>query len=122
MALDPARWPARWQGMVLAIVVASYFLAAVLGSAWIVAALPLFGVLVWRYQSMPWREIATWTIPLFLWMAGLVLIRPAPLAGLVGLGVAGGWLALFTCRTPLVRWWYRFVLRTAYRQPTGLTD
>ena len=124
MILDPARWPARWQGVALVALFASYIVAAVAGprggtvaSASFVVAPTVFGALCWRYSAMPWRHIASWTIPLLVWMAGLALIRPAPLPAFVGLALAGGWLGLIACWTPFVRWWYRFALHVDYRGP-----
>jgi hypothetical protein len=115
--LDPTHWSERSQGAALLAVTALYFAAAVVGpdggpvvKTWYAAALGIFGGLVWRYRAMPWRDIASWTIPLVAWMAAAVIIAPGPILAFVALALAGGWLGLFACWTPFVPWWYRSVL------------
>ena len=85
--------------------------------AWYVIAMAVLGALRWRYQAMPWRDIASWTLPLVVWMTLLVVVRPTPLLALGGLGIAGGWLGLFACWSPVVPWWYRVELRKSPNRP-----
>jgi hypothetical protein len=118
MSLDPVHWPPRVQVVALLLVVITWLLASAAGPAvgpvaywWYAVAHGVFGALSWRYRELPWRDIASWTIPLLVWMAALVVVPPEPLLALVGLLIAGGWLGLFACWSPVVPWWYATVLR-----------
>ena len=128
MRLDPVHWPARLQGTALLLVFVLYVLASVVGprggtevSGWYAIAPALFGALSWRCRGVPWRDIASWTIPLLVWMAAFVIARPGPLLGVGGLVVGSAWLALFVCVSPLVPWWYRVVLRKSPKGPRPAT-
>jgi hypothetical protein len=39
------------------------------GGALLAAALGAVGAVVWRADAIPWRDIASWTIPLVAWVA-----------------------------------------------------
>jgi hypothetical protein len=86
MRLDPVQWSERQQNVVLLVVFATYVLSGVVGRSggpvvlgWFAAALGVLGGLTWRYQAIPWRDIASWTVPLIAWMAGVVVpgLRPS---------------------------------------------
>jgi hypothetical protein len=117
--LDPIRWPEKAQGFVLIGVIVVYVAASIVGPAGgpLVAAAyatcpALFGCVSWRSTGQPWSDTLSWTIPLLVWMASLVVLAPEQLlVSLAGIAIAGGWLALFTCWTPFVPWWRANVLR-----------
>ena len=120
MKVDPARWSERSQGIGMLAVIALY-LAAIAGSffglgrepivrGWLVVSFGTLGALYWRALGIPWRDIASWTIPLTVWMAASAVAPPVPWGFLVW--VAGSlWFSLFLVGTPLTPWWYRSVLR-----------
>jgi hypothetical protein len=106
------------QGVALLLAFVMFVLASAVGpaggpvvSGWFALAPAAFGALSWRYQAVPWRDIASWTIPLVAWMAALVAIFPTPVLALVGLLIASTWLSLFACWSPVVPWWYAKILR-----------
>jgi hypothetical protein len=118
MRLDPAQWSERLQTVVLLVVFATYGLSAMVGPrggpvvmGWFAAALGVLGGLTWRYSAVPWREIASWTLPLTAWMVGLVYYMPARIPAIAAFLLACVWFALFVSWSPLVGWWYRSVLR-----------
>lgn len=69
------------------------------------------GALVWRADSLPWRDIASWTIPLTAWIAVAWFALSSEVAYLAAGAVAIVWLASFIFWLVPVRWWYRWVLR-----------
>lgn len=124
MKLDPAHWSERSQGIASLGVIALY-LAAVVGSffdfgpeplvaGWLVLAFGAFGALYWRGLRIPWADIASWTVPLTLWMAAAVAILPPLPWGFVGWIAGSVWFSLFAAGTPFVLWWYRSVLRKPF--------
>jgi hypothetical protein len=121
MRLDPVQWSARQQNVVLLVVFATYVLSAVIGRpggplvlGWFAVALGVLGGLTWRYNAMPWRDIASWTVPLIAWMTGVVVVRPAPIPAIVAFLLGCAWFAIFASWLPFVGWWYRSVLRKPF--------
>jgi len=132
--LDPARWSERSQGAAplfvialwLALPVAVYlgFEHSPLVRAWVAVGLGVFGGLYWRTLLLPWTDIASWTIPLVAWMAGLVVLNPEvpPLAGFLALLAGTVFFSLFVSGSPFIQWWYRSVLRKPIPPVFGADD
>jgi hypothetical protein len=102
--LDPARWSERSQG----------FAKTPLVPGWLAVALGAFGALYWRTLGIPWGDIASWTIPLTLWMATVLTVPPPLPWGLLGWIAGSVWFSLFVAGTPFVPWWYRSVLHKPF--------
>jgi hypothetical protein len=122
--LDPARWSRRSQGLAFSVVIALY-LAAVASSflgfgrepliaGWLAAAFGTFGALYWRTLRIAWSDIASWTVPLTLWMAVVVAVLPPRPWGFLGWIAGSVWFSLFVAGTPFIPWWYRSVLHKPF--------
>jgi hypothetical protein len=119
---DPGRWSERSQVSLMLAVLVLWLAACLVGfdrggpvlRGFVAAGLGIFGTLYWRYEALPWRDAASWTIPLTVWMAIVMIARPSPVFGVLAFAVGGGWLGLFSCWTPVVPWWYRWVSRKPY--------
>ena len=134
MSLDPARWSEQSQGAALLFVVALWLalpVAVYLGfedsplvRAWVAVGLSIFGGLYWRTLLLPWADIASWTIPLVVWMAGLVVLNPEapPLAAVLPLLAGTVFFSLFVSGSPFILWWYRSVLRKPLPPVFGADD
>jgi hypothetical protein len=81
------------------------------GGALLAAALGAVGAVVWRADAIPWRDIASWTIPLVAWVAVAWFALGSEALYLFAGAVAIVWLASFMFWLAPVRWWYRWVLR-----------
>jgi hypothetical protein len=123
MKLDPARWPALLQWVVLGALVGLAALSVILGAGRVLGpigsaallVLPgLIGGLIWRYSAVPWRDIASWTVPLTIWVLVAPMVVAATVRWLFVATPATIWLAVFVFWLPPVRWWYRVVLRKPY--------
>ena len=125
MMLDPARWPDPLRLAVLGAAVAVFAL-----SAWvaptsalaIVAVLlvpPLVGGLIWRFDGLPWIDIASWTLPLAGWLAINVWIVPGSVHWVIGGISVAAWLYAFIFWTGVTRWWYRWLLRKPFPRTTA---
>src|SRR5205085_11357841 len=73
--------------------------------------LAVAGGLSWRFNSIPWREIASWTVPIVVWNLTIFELQPPFALGVVALILGGLWVGLFACWSPFVPWWYSMVLR-----------
>lgn len=121
MRLDPMR---RRVDSTMALVVAimgSLGVAALtgalhgaVGGVLFAAAPGAVGAIIWRANAIPWRDIASWTIPLVAWMAAAWFALPSGVAYLVAGAVAIVWQASFIFWLAPVRWWYRWVLRKEF--------
>jgi hypothetical protein len=69
------------------------------------------GALIWRGDAIPWRDIASWTVPLAVLIAVAWWWVRFPLVYIVGEGLAVAWLASFIFWLRPVGWWYRRILR-----------
>jgi hypothetical protein len=121
VAIDPIRWSERSQGLALVIVLALYFVSCFAGPgagpiAMVLAAggLAVVGGLSWRFSEMPWREIASWTVPIIAWNLAILELRPPLSISLLALLPGGLWVGLFACWSPFVPWWYRSILRRPF--------
>jgi len=119
--IDPASWSDRLQGLALVVAILSWLAACLVPHArvapsdlWVVMGLGAVGALSWRFEAVPWRDIASWTLPLTVWVAIVVIVDPTPLVGALGFMIGGGWLGLFACWSPFAQWWYRAALRKPY--------
>ena len=115
--LDPAGWPDRVQSGVLVglfvVVIASPWLLADTGAGRVIVTVGpgLAGALIWRYDDVPWPDIASWTLALTAWLAAAYLLLPPVIGGVVAGISAVVWLWTFIFWMAPTRWWYRFVLR-----------
>jgi len=121
VAIDPARWSERLQGLALVVALGLYAASCIAGpSAGRIAevgaagGMAVVGGLSWRFNSMPWREIAIWTVPIVAWNLTIFELQPPFAIGVVALMLGGLWLGLFACWSPFVPWWYRTVLRRPF--------
>jgi hypothetical protein len=128
--LDPARWSERSQGIALLAVIAM-FLGVIVGGffgfgrdavlpACLVVSLGAFGALYWRTLGVPWGDIASWTVPLTIWMAAVVAVPPPLPWGILGWVAGCAWFSLFVAGTPVIPWWYGAVLRKPF--PSALQE
>lgn len=81
------------------------------GGILLAAGVGAFGAIIWRADAIPWRDIASWTIPLVAWMAVASFVLRSDVAYLVAGAAAIVWLVSFMFWLAPVRWWYRWVLR-----------
>ena len=72
----------------------------------------LIGGLVWRYDGLPWTDIASWTLPAALLVAVIMVTIPLTISALVGIVPVAAWLYGFMFWTRVARWWYERVLET----------
>jgi hypothetical protein len=116
---DPARWPGAVQTAFLGVVALAYLALVLisdgLDASWVVA--PLFGALIWRFDGLAVWEIASWTIPVCVFM----LVASA-VPGPVGLGlslVGVGVVVLMAVVPPVAYRWLAFVhrIRNGTRPP-----
>ena len=121
VAIDPIRWSERVQGFALVATVALYVVSCIAGpGAGPIAAvgaacgMAVVGGLSWRFNAIPWREIATWTVPIMAWNLAIFEIRPPLALGILALLLGALWVGLFACWSPIVPWWYRSVLRRPF--------
>ena len=128
MVLDPARWPTPVRltilGLLLVLVAAAVFLdpRSTVATMGVLLVPAIVGGLIWRFDGLPWIDIASWTLPLVLWTAILESILPRSVSLLVGGVTVGGWVYAFIFWTRVTRWWYRWLLRKPFpglRTETG---
>lgn len=127
MAMDPIRWSERSQGLALVVVLAPYLGSCIAGPgagpiATVGAAggLAVAGGLSWRFNQLPWRDIASWTMPIIVWNLVIFELRPPLALGVLALLPGGLWVGLFACCSPFVPWWYRSVLRKPFALVNGI--
>jgi hypothetical protein len=72
------------------------------------------GGLSWRFNSLPWREIAIWTVPTVAWNLAIFELQPPLVLGVLALLIGAVWVGLFACWSPFVPWWYGSVLRRTF--------
>ena len=119
MKVDPARWPVRLQWAALAALAALAFILGgphalgPIGTASLVVIPGVIGALTWRYSGLSWWDIASWTIPLTLWVLVAPVAVPPSSRWLVIAAPATLWWMTFIFWLPPARW-YRFVLRKPY--------
>ena len=125
MAIDPIRWSERLQGLALVVALGLYFASCIAGpgagpvaTVGAASGMAVVGGLSWRFSSVPWREIATWTVPVVAWNLAIFELRPPFALGVLAVLLGALWVALFACWSPFVPWWYRSVLR----RPFPFTD
>lgn len=120
MALDPAGWPDSVQTRILWISAAGILIAF-----WLLARSPLWflplalwpvvvGGLVWRYDGLPWTDIASWTLPAAFWVTVIMVTIPLPVSAVLGTVPVAAWLFGFMFWTRVTNWWYARVLRKPY--------
>ena len=116
---DPARWPDRLQNAALAIWLIVTTLTWVIGPStlgsigalWLIIAPGTLGALIWRFDRLPWWDIATWTVAMTAWILVVLVILDAPGRWVIAYTPALLWTAAFVFWLPPVRLWYRFVIR-----------
>lgn len=128
MALDPANWRDSVQVRVLWVCIAALAILF-----WLLAKSPLWflpvalwpvliGGLTWRYDALPWTDIASWTLPAALWVVMILVTIPLPVAAVVAVVPVSAWLYAFMFWTRVTNWWYQRVLRKPHpslRPPRG---
>ena len=118
MKIDPARWRDPWMEVVVFGIVGSMSFGAVtgfiqgpVGAVLMGAGFGSIGALIWRADEVPWRDIASWTIPLAVWVTVAWVALPSAVAYLIAEGFAAVWLVTFMFWLAPVSWWYRWILR-----------
>jgi hypothetical protein len=118
MKIDPVRWPDPWVEVVVFTILGSMLVGAATGSIHgraggllIGAAIASIGALIWRADAIAWRDIASWTVPLAVWVAVAWVAAPSDTAYVLAGGFAVVWLTTFIFWLAPVRWWYRWILR-----------
>jgi hypothetical protein len=124
LKLDPARWSDRSQAIAMISVIGLYLAAVVAGSlevgpeplitAWLAVAFGIFGALYWRGLGIAWGDVLSWTVPLMLWMAAVLAVRPPFPWWFMGWMAGVMWFCLFALGTPFLTWWYQAVLRKPF--------
>ena len=109
------------QGLALLVSIGLYFASCVAGPAagpiatvGAAGGMAVVGGLSWRFNSMPWRDIATWTTPLMAWNLAIFTLQPPLAIGVLAILLGALWVGLFACWSPFVPWWYRSVLRKLF--------
>lgn len=82
-------------------------------TAFVVAAMPVVGILGWSLVGASVLESASWAIPLLIWNGGIYAIRPPDTVAATGFVVGAIWAGAFFSWSPVVPWWYAHVLRRA---------
>ena len=90
---------------------------SILGAGIAVFGLVLVGALIWRFDHLPWIDIASWTLPMAVWLVAALWIIDSPVRWLVAETSAAVWLLAFIFWTGVTRWWYRRVLRKPFPYP-----
>jgi hypothetical protein len=118
MRFDPARWPEPWVTVVVLTIAGSIvigistgLLSGPVGGILFGGACGTAGALIWRADAIPWGDIASWTIPLAVWIAVAWIAVESDVAYLIAGAAAVVWFACFIFWLPPVRWWYRRILR-----------
>jgi hypothetical protein len=123
--LDPLHWPNRahlisWLGCI-----AIFLSGAVAGHGrpwlvWLAFAMAptAIGLLYWRSERNSWLSIASWTVPFLIYMSTYVALVEGgvfdswgPIAPILAFAIGWIWFVAFFVPTPVVRWWYRRLLR-----------
>ncbi len=119
-SLDPETWPdpvqvrALWISMA-GLVIAGWLLAGTPLHILPLAAFPIvFGGLIWRFDGLPWIDIASWTLPATLSVAVANLMIPLPATVVATGAVMAAWIYGFIFWTRVTHWWYERVLRKPY--------
>ena len=81
-------------------------------TAFVVLAMPIVGILGWSLVGASVLESASWTVPLAAWQGAIYTFRPSDPVAVIGFVAGAIWFGAFFAWSPLVPWWYAYVLRT----------
>jgi hypothetical protein len=125
MQFDPIRWPQRAHSIAWLACFAIFLVGIVFGHhrpwlVWLAFALAptAIGLLYWRSERNAWLPIANWTVPLLVYMSAFVASFESgvfdssdPIVPTLVFAIGWTWFVAFFVPTPIVRWWYRRVIR-----------
>jgi hypothetical protein len=125
MQFDRDRWPPHARSIAWLACIAIFLAGFVFGHhrpwlLWLGCALApaAAGLLYWRSEQNAWLPIASWTVPLLVYMSAWVATfesgtfdSAGPIVPMLVFAIGWAWFVAFFVPTPIVRWWYRRVLR-----------